>query len=134
MDLSPHDREAARRLALLSEDFAAVAAMMAPDNAHDALIKAVAMNDFSDIVPNTTIGSVVSEAFRSGRVPFSVSNLIEQHKLGEAILTAIIQFEKGSRGDLQDLMDSLSTLRFLGLNETAQRATLHLLIVGDHEN
>ncbi|MGB0558098.1 MAG: hypothetical protein ACPGJW_12620, partial [Paracoccaceae bacterium] len=67
-------------------------------------------------------------------VPFSVSNLIEQHKLGEAILTAIIQFEKGSRGDLQDLMDSLSTLRFLGLNETAQRATLHLLIVGDHEN
>jgi len=49
-------------------------------------------------------------------------------------LTAIIQFEKGSRGDLQDLMDSLSTLRFLGLNETAQRATLHLLIVGDHEN
>ncbi len=134
MDLSPHDREAALRLALLSEDFAAVAAMMAPDNAHDALIKAVAMNDFSDIVPNTTIGSVVSEAFRSGRVPFSVSNLIEQHKLGEAILTAIIQFEKGSRGDLQDLMDSLSTLRFLGLNETAQRATLHLLVVGDHEN
>ena len=80
------------------------------------------------------LDSVIAKAFRTGRVPFAVSNLMEQHKLGEAILTALIQFEKGSMGDLQDLMDSLSTLHFLGLDETARRATLYLLIVGDHEH
>jgi hypothetical protein len=48
-------------------------------------------------------------------------------------LTAIIQFYKGEAGDLQDMMDALSTLRLIGLEDTARRAILHHLIVNLHE-
>ena len=133
LDLSTKDRNMALRFALLSREFETVAALIRPDTPQDALIKAVALNDFSNVTTSGALDSVISTAFRTGRVPFAVNNLMEQHKLGEAILTALIQFEKGSSGDLQDLMDSLSTLRFLGLEETARRATLYLLIVGNHE-
>ena len=133
LDLSTEDLKMAQRFALLSSEFEAVAALMYAETPREALLKAIALNDFSNLPTFSTRDSVISEAFRAGRVPFVVSNLMEQHKLGEAILTALIQFEKGSSGDLQDLMDSLSTLRFLGLDETARRAALYLLIVGDNE-
>ena len=134
LDLSTKDRNMALRLALLSNEFETVAALIKPKTPQDTLLKAVALNDFSNLTTSGVLDSVIAKAFRTGRVPFAVSNLMEQHKLGEAILTALIQFEKGSMGDLQDLMDSLSTLHFLGLDETARRATLYLLIVGDHEH
>ena len=102
----------ALRLALLSNEFETVAALIKPKTPQDTLLKAVALNDFSNLTTSGVLDSVIAKAFRTGRVPFAVSNLMEQHKLGEAILTALIQFEKGSMGDLQDLMDSLSTLHF----------------------
>ena len=45
----------------------------------------------------------------------------------------IIQFHKGEVGDLQDMMDALSTLRLIGLEDTARRAILHHLIVNQNE-
>ena len=134
LDLSTKDRYMSQRFALFSKEFETVATLRYPETPKDALIKAVALNDFSNLTNSSALDSVIVKAFRAGRVPFAVGSLMEQHKLGEAILTALIQFEKGSSGDLQDLMDSLSTLRFLGLDETARRATLYLLIVGGHEH
>ncbi len=134
LDLSAEVRKLAQRFALLSGEFEAIAALINPETPHDALLKAIALNDFSNLTTSGTRDGVISQAFHATRVPFAVSNLMEQHKLGEAILTALIQFEKGSAGDLQDLMDSISTLRFLGLDETACRAALYLLIVGNNEH
>ena len=134
LDLSTKDRKMTQRFALLSGEFEAVAALINPKTPQDALLKAVALNDFSSLTASGTLEDVISQAFRTARVPFVVSSLMEQHKLGEAILTALIQFEKGSAGDLQDLVDSISTLRFLGLDETACRAALYLLIVGNNEH
>ena len=134
MELSPKDRKLAQKFALLSDEFETAAALISPNTPQDALLKAIALDDFSNLTISGTFESIISEAFRTSRVPFAISNLMEQHKLGEAILTALIQFEKGSSGDLQNLMDSLSTLNFFGLGETARRATLYLLIVGEHEH
>ena len=57
-------------------------------------------------------------------------NLLAQGKLGEVILNATLQFKKGSDGDLQDLIEALSTLRHIGLDATARRATLSLIKLG----
>jgi hypothetical protein len=51
--------------------------------------------------------------------------------LGEVILNAMIQFEKGAAGDLQDLLESLSTFRLIGLEDTARRAALALVMLAD---
>jgi hypothetical protein len=75
----------------------------------------------------------IYEGFVQPRIPYAIKTLLEQGKLGEVILTAIIQFYKGEAGDLQDMLDALSTLRLIGLEDTARRAVLHHLIVNYHD-
>ena len=66
-------------------------------------------------------------------MPFLVEQKLNQGKLGEVILNALLQFETGIQGDLKDLSESLSTLNLIGLNNTARRAALtHLVLLNEN--
>ncbi len=133
MELSQQGEKRAERLSFLSPEYKLMALRSTPITPKEALLKATALNDFSQYSPNSVIEEALFEAFKTSRVPYFVTSLMEQHKLGETILTAIIQFEKGSAGDMQDLIDSIATLRLVGLEETARRAALFLLLVQNDE-
>ena len=133
MELSQETIEKVERISFLSPDYRLIALRSSPSTQQEALLKATALNDFSQFIPKTLLGAALLEAFTTSRVPYSVTALMEQHKLGETILTAIIQFEKGSAGDMQDLIDSIATLRLVGLEETARRAALYLLIIQNYD-
>ena len=63
------------------------------------------------------------------RMPFLVEQKLNQGKLGEVILNALLQFETGIEGNLKDFSESLSTLNLIGLETTARRAALTHLVL-----
>ncbi len=46
----------------------------------------------------------------------------------EFLLNALIQLERGIAGDMQDLLESISTLRHVGLERVSQRTALWLIL------
>ena len=61
-------------------------------------------------------------------MPFLVEQKLNQGKLGEVILNALLQFEMGIEGNLKDLSESLSTLNLIGLETTARNSFNHLVV------
>jgi hypothetical protein len=71
----------------------------------------------------------IAAAFNDPVIPDDIQLLIDQGKLGEALLIALQRFDAGSDGDLRALTTSLSVLRSVGLEDVARRAALqHLLL------
>ena len=68
-------------------------------------------------------------AFSISGVPAHFKPLIENNKLGEAILQAIDMFSKGVGGDLNNSRNALILLRSVGLEDTARRAALQLMLL-----
>ena len=57
--------------------------------------------------------------------------LLNSGKLGQAILNVAQQLDKAGRNQLGDITSAISTLRTLGLEDTARRAALQLLLLPD---
>ena len=55
--------------------------------------------------------------------------LLDDKKLGEAILQSITLFAKGTSGDFENTRKALILLRSVGLEDTARRAALQLMLL-----
>lgn len=62
-------------------------------------------------------------------VPVKIRRLLDNGQLGEAILRTMDLFARGAQGNLGDLSNSLAALRAVGLEDTARRATLQLMLL-----
>lgn len=129
-ELDKETMQLAAKIALLSPIYEAAALKIEPASDLEKFWVAVAKGDFSRYHPNSEFEKTIKDAFQEPRVPYSAKHLMGQGKLGEVILNAMIQFEKGAAGDLQDLLEALSTLRLIGLEDTAKRAALSLAVLG----
>ena len=130
-ELNQDAAQLAGKIALLSPNYETAAEIISPKTDQEAFLISVATGDFTDYTPQSEFEKTIQDAFQAPRIPYSVNQLMSQGKLGEVILNAMIQFEKGAAGDLQDLLESLSTLRLIGLEDTARRATLALVILAN---
>jgi hypothetical protein len=72
----------------------------------------------------------IIQGFDDGaEVPVKIRRLLDNGQLGEAILRTMDLFARGAQGNLGDLSKSLAALRAVGLEDTARRATLQLLLL-----
>ena len=55
--------------------------------------------------------------------------MAQKGQLGEALLMTLDALHDGARGDSLGLRDALGTLRALGLEDTARRASLQILLL-----
>ncbi len=73
----------------------------------------------------------IAAGFADGaRPPATVQRMLDSGQLGEAILRAMTLFARGAQGNLGDLTGALTTFRSVGLEDTARRAALQLMILG----
>lgn len=72
----------------------------------------------------------IARGFGATRPGRDQAALIRDGKIGEAILRAANQLERARDGNPRVLADALATFRFLGLEDTARRAALQILILG----
>lgn len=78
----------------------------------------------------TPLMKSIVQGFEDGaEVPGKIRRLLDNGQLGEAILRTMELFARGAQGNLGDLSKSLAALRAVGLEDTARRATLQLMLL-----
>jgi len=134
--LSGRAAELQARVGLLSPDYEAVAASL-PDTLSlgddTALVRAVARGEVDTttfgIPPDTALPRAIYDAFSIPRPREDWIAMARTGRLGEALLETLYALHDGARGDSLGLRDALGTLRALGLEDTARRAALQILLL-----
>jgi hypothetical protein len=118
----------ARRVALLSENYERTAQLSVPQSDEERFLFAIARG----LVPETSLRGafpqMVAIAFASVALPDRYQRMIRDERFGEALLRAALVLSSGD-GDMDDMGDALQLLRYLGLESTARRAALQLMIL-----
>ncbi len=120
-----------RRAAFLSPQFEELAATLPQDNAETRFFTSIARGETpsQDDRPDLDHVAPVALGFAATDIPTPLQDHLKQGRLGEIILRAMSLFASGAQGNGQDLTDALATLRGIGLEETARRAALQLIIL-----
>lgn len=122
----------ALRMGLLSEKYEEIAAATQPVGTpplRQPALLAIAMGDTSATRPVDAETEAVLEGFAATEVPIRLRSLVEQDRMGEAILRAIALFDSGTNGDLDEISDALALFRQVGLEQVARQAALEFLIL-----
>ena len=123
--LSPKSKEIAANLLLLTNNFKLTEGYWDSSDIRFGLTT----GDFSRVTVLDETEKIILQIFTEPSMPFLVEQKLNQGKLGEVILNALLQFEMGIEGNLKDLSESLSTLNLIGLETTARRAALTHLVL-----
>lgn len=82
-----------------------------------------------DLAPSPSAEAIAEGFGDAAELPPDVQQALDRGELGVAILKAIAHFESGARGNPGDLTGALATFRRLGLEDTARRAALQLMLL-----
>ncbi|GAB4387275.1 hypothetical protein [Albidovulum sp.] len=130
LDLDGEPGRIAFHAGLLSDAFETVARRHQPAGPRDRFLIALATARVEGIAPPDPMGAAVLAAFRSpADLPEDLARLSTERRLGEALLKAIDRITDGARGDLRNVSEGLALLRSLGLETTARRAALELVLL-----
>ncbi len=89
----------------------------------------IALGEVPDLRPTGVIEGAVFDAFNGALPRADLVAMVQQSRLGEAILHLLPLLHDGSQGKTRALTDALATLRALGLEDTARRAALQILLI-----
>lgn len=122
----------ALRLGLLSDNYEAVAldAASSPSRELDFAV-AIARGNAPDATAMTPREEAIAAAFAQPAPPLppELSTLATEGRFGEALLTALSEIAPGAEADPADLTGALAFLRAIGLEDTARRAALQILLL-----
>lgn len=118
------------RIGLLCDGYEAVARARKPRDGEEAFLAGLARGDAAGTVPPDQMGAAIQAAFTGAPAPApDFQALLDEHRTGEALLKAIDEITDGARGDLRDVTEGLVLLRHVGLETTARRAALELVLL-----
>ncbi|WP_296427424.1 hypothetical protein [Yoonia sp.] len=115
-------------IGLLSPDYEIIAIQTA-DRGYDPFLIAIARGTPQEVRVTTPTALAIQSAFNGATPPPVLQSLINDGKLGEALLRTVALFNQGYAGDLRALTDALALLRIVGLEDVARRAALQLMIL-----
>lgn len=115
-------------IGLLSKDYELVA-RNATGTDKDPYLVALARGTPQEVRTTDTLRIGIQAAFNGAPPPQTLTALVDDGKLGEALLRAMAIFHEGYAGDVRSVTDALSLFRSVGLEDLARRAALQLLIL-----
>mgnify|MGYP001802102816 CR=1 FL=1 len=89
----------------------------------------IALGDTPTKRPNGVTETAIYNAFSGAQARQDLVTLVQNKRLGEAILLTLPLLHDGAQGNARSLQDALATLRALGLEDTARRAALQILLL-----
>ena len=128
IELTPSSEIMAIKIGMLSSSYDVIISNSVAINALDPIVFAFTNHEAQFVTPTTILEKTLLDAFYRPRVPSYARLQLADGKLGEVILNALIQLERGIAGDMQDLLESISTLRHVGLERVSQRTALWLVL------
>lgn len=118
------------KIGLLSPDYEAVAiAASRSQTPVDPFLIGLARGAPAAADAGSPAKRAIYAAFNDARPADDLQRLLDQGKLGEALLRGIGLLDAGATGDLRLVTDALALLRAVGLEDVARRAALELLIL-----
>ncbi|KUJ80040.1 hypothetical protein [Ruegeria profundi] len=116
---------------LLLSDLYETAALSPPNQSQESqFLAALAQGDPGRARTPSPLADAVAQGFAwAAPIPSDIEAMLNNDQLGEAILETMELFAHGARGNLVDLTAAIATLRRVGLEDTARRAALNLLIL-----
>ena len=117
------------RIRLLSQDYEKAALSRKVSDAGEAFLVAVATGRLEGVAPPDALSRAIAPAFLRPEPGETAREMLEQDRIGEAVLLAIDRIVSGSRGDLDEVTEGLSILRMIGMEDVARRAALELLLL-----
>jgi len=115
----------AQDIALLSPDYETAAAQIQPTR----LVSAIALGEVPPQRPTDITEAAIFDAFSGAAPRADLVAMVQQGRLGEAILHILPLLYDGANGEAQALTHALATLRALGLEDAARRAALQTLLL-----
>jgi hypothetical protein len=117
------------RIQLLSDQYERIAANHKAADQVESFLMALARGSLDDVVAPDSLGRAIAPAFVDPNPAPEALLLLDQGRLGEAVLMAIDQVGRGVQGDLKGVTEGLSLLRHVGLEEVARRTALELMLL-----
>jgi hypothetical protein len=117
------------RIGLLSPQYEAIANRRKGTEGAEPFFTGLARGDVTGLAAPGELGAAVQAAFLAKGPPENMAALVAGNRLGEALLGAIDDVTEGAKGDLRDVTRGLQMLRAAGLEDTARRAALELLLL-----
>jgi len=103
-------------------------AYIAPDAPEDAFLAAVVSGNPNAAPAPTGLARAIRDGFLRARADGPLEDLAAEGRRGEALFLALGWIGEASGGDIDRLAEALVYLRSLGLNDTARRIAIDLLI------
>jgi hypothetical protein len=116
-------------ICLLSPFYEAAAVNPAKQGPDADLLRAIAVGEVPARRPDEAVPGAIYDAFNGAPPREDLMHAATEHRLGEAILRVLALLQNGAQGDTTALRSALSTLRALGLEDTARRAALQTLLL-----
>ena len=116
--------------ALSLSDQYETAARDAPEGAEAAFLAGIALGTPVAGPQAPDLRRAIAAAFApDAALPRLLADLADRGALGELILRAIALYRQGTDGNPKALTDALATFRLVGLEDTARRAALQLMLL-----
>lgn len=126
----PQDMQAqAFRIGLLTTDFEAIATDHPPATADERFLAAIARGTPLTVPSTAPLQLAVRDGLQATDLPERYRRFVDEDRRGEGLLQAINDFSDGAFGDYVKVTEALIYLRRLGLETTARRAALELLVL-----
>ncbi|MEM7076707.1 MAG: hypothetical protein AAGA28_06310 [Pseudomonadota bacterium] len=130
MQLDQTTRALAFRIALLSPQYESIAPGLSSTAPRDRFLISLARGAPDATLANSSGEHAVSAGFSTGGRPSSDhADLLDAGRLGQAILLAALQLDAAGPNAVSDIEAGLATLRAVGLEDTARRAALEILLL-----
>ena len=117
------------RIEMLSNDYERLASAHTAGDAEEAFIAGLARGQLAGVVAPDSLGRAILPAFTAPVPSPEALVLLNQGRVGEAVLMAIDRVGRGVQGDLQGVTDGLALLRHIGLEDVARRTALQLMLL-----
>ena len=129
IDLPADSRRVAYEVVLLSEEYEQAPSRYPPQTRRDKLLAGIARGAPDPALSSGALQNAIVAGF-SATGPADIHKpLLDQGKLGQALLEAAILLGRGDAGNETGVTQSIATLRAVGLEDTARRAALQILIL-----
>ena len=129
VDLPPKLEAQAFDIALLSSLYETAAQTLTPTNARQRFAAGLARGAPSQADATRPVEQAVARGFARVAAAPAHQVLIEEGRLGEAILLAARELDSNAGSGRETLSAALGTLRAVGLEDTARRAALQMLLL-----
>jgi hypothetical protein len=129
MELEGSTAALAYRIALLSPDYEAAALAQSDSQPQFGFASGIARGQTDGLVAADPVQAAILQGFNADGPPDAMAALLAEQRLGEVILRTIQMLQRAAQGELTGLADGIATLRSVGLEDTARRAALQLVLM-----